>query len=395
MLNMGNFILGLYIVYWLAGDALTRQKVGELSASALFSVLLLSASFLLVGIAILRKRLVRSCVQEGRGLAFCWLVLGVLGFIQLWILNLSIPAFQQVLGWGLYGLTILLFYFYPPQLRQRSLSLLLRSAIILGALFLISFPSRSFAAGFVLMSSVAFYLEKRLVIRLTLLIVAVLALGLSGSRMATVALLIAVVAPFLARTRLKAPSSWGYPIIAIALVGVGAFFLISTPAFMRTVSLLELITQGGSPEELRVLTSGRSAVWGEIYLHALESPIWGHGPGAASELAFAISRNERFAHPHNDYLRIFHDYGVLGFILFAAFYGLLLKKARKWLLRPKASEILPWAEAMFASTIALLMLYLTDNLVIYAFVTSFHGAIMGIFLRKLCAHGFGGYRGTF
>ena len=60
-------------------------------------------------------------------------------------------------------------------------------------------------------------------------------------------------------------------------------------------------------------SSGRTNLWGATYEHWLQSPWVGFGAGSSEVLTM-----QRFniTHPHSDYLRLLHDYGILGLALF-------------------------------------------------------------------------------
>ena len=67
-------------------------------------------------------------------------------------------------------------------------------------------------------------------------------------------------------------------------------------------------------------TSGRVVIWTQTWQSAVESPWIGKGAGSASAYLADLYDGD-IAHPHNDYLRILHDYGVIGLVLFL--YGLV------------------------------------------------------------------------
>lgn len=123
-------------------------------------------------------------------------------------------------------------------------------------------------------------------------------------------------------------------------------------------------------------TSGRSTLWEMTWESAMESPWFGQGPGSATNLISAIYPN--ISHPHNDYLRIFHDFGFLGFCLF--FLGiirlcvLVMKRALR-----SDSEV-HWSA--FLGLLIILMSAITDNIVIYSFAMMPIGLLVGLSLRE-------------
>lgn len=66
---------------------------------------------------------------------------------------------------------------------------------------------------------------------------------------------------------------------------------------------------------IEVNTNGRSEAWGLLIENTENSSvIFGAGPGQASSYLRAVMGKE-FNEPHNDYLRIYYDYGILGGLL--------------------------------------------------------------------------------
>ena len=61
--------------------------------------------------------------------------------------------------------------------------------------------------------------------------------------------------------------------------------------------------------------TGRSDFWETTWDSYVTSPVIGHGVGSADRL-ITRTYSESTGHPHNDYLRLLHDYGLLG-----AFFG--------------------------------------------------------------------------
>ena len=59
--------------------------------------------------------------------------------------------------------------------------------------------------------------------------------------------------------------------------------------------------------------SGRNKLWGTTWTSAQTSPIIGHGAGSSDALITNTFVNA--GHPHNDYLRLLNDYGLVGLLL--------------------------------------------------------------------------------
>jgi O-antigen ligase len=71
--------------------------------------------------------------------------------------------------------------------------------------------------------------------------------------------------------------------------------------------------------------SSRNQIWSVAWQQALQSPVIGNGPGAADAAvtqAFGINLTQ----PHNDYLRIFDNWGLVGVLLWAGWFIPLLRR---------------------------------------------------------------------
>lgn len=135
----------------------------------------------------------------------------------------------------------------------------------------------------------------------------------------------------------------------------------------------ELVSITGSGEQMQLTilglnTSGRGLVWVRTFLHGAERPVLGHGTGSASdfldrELAGVL------VHPHNDYIRVFHDQGLVGLGLVLAFgAATLLALRRLW-----RSDASPGARELALAALLAMVGYLAvaffDNSMLY--VTNF------------------------
>jgi O-antigen ligase len=76
--------------------------------------------------------------------------------------------------------------------------------------------------------------------------------------------------------------------------------------------------------------TGRDALWSANWGWFKERPLIGHGAGASDRLTDALPFHGA-GHPHNDYLRILVDYGIVGFVLWITAYLALLRLTwRRW-----------------------------------------------------------------
>ncbi|MBL7114474.1 MAG: O-antigen ligase family protein [Kiritimatiellae bacterium] len=154
--------------------------------------------------------------------------------------------------------------------------------------------------------------------------------------------------------------------IYLAIVATVAF------ASLRTSIIQDRLFFNTSNSDYRGLlewrnfnTMGRSYVWPHIWRHAKESPIIGHGTGSARSYSKQIAR---WDHPHCDYLRAFHDQGIIGLALFSLFW---LQKIRGLLrMRTQAHRSAGANQATLAAlmaTISITLSFITDNTIVYTY----------------------------
>jgi O-antigen ligase len=76
--------------------------------------------------------------------------------------------------------------------------------------------------------------------------------------------------------------------------------------------------------------TGRDALWSANWGWFKEKPIIGFGAGASDRMTLALP-GRGAGHPHNDYLRILVDYGLVGFVLWMTAYLSLLRLTwKRW-----------------------------------------------------------------
>lgn len=122
------------------------------------------------------------------------------------------------------------------------------------------------------------------------------------------------------------------------------------------------MTVGG----LGINTSGRIHHWEIVWDSAVKTPLFGTGYSIPIEM-FNV---HRWGHPHNDYLRIFHKFGITGLFLFLVlifgiFAGLSIRL-------PKPTHDLNDSflinRTAFYSLIGLLVVMITDNPLAYPYI---------------------------
>jgi len=128
---------------------------------------------------------------------------------------------------------------------------------------------------------------------------------------------------------------------------------------------------------LEINSSGRINMWKATIESALNSPVVGQGLGSSQTLIQSLF--PRLGHPHNDYLRVWHDLGAIGVtLLLCALLSWLWILGRTWYLTEKAGRKPARIElAGCLLLIALLLVMVPDNALIYAFIMGPAGVLIG------------------
>ena len=118
----------------------------------------------------------------------------------------------------------------------------------------------------------------------------------------------------------------------------------------------------------RIETQGRLKMWSVVWPSALESPIFGNGTGTASVVISEVF--PLLEHPHNDYLRVFHDLGVVGLVLFVgAWLYRIYRYGRLWLKREDSDPLAArFHMTALLSALGMSVVFITDNALLYVFV---------------------------
>jgi O-antigen ligase len=120
-------------------------------------------------------------------------------------------------------------------------------------------------------------------------------------------------------------------------------------------------------------TSGRTELWSFTWKSAQHHLWWGGGPGSAQNQIVAAF-NGAVAHPHNDYLRLLHDFGIVGLALFAVGYLALMR--RTWSRgRRQPAKV---HSAAFLALLTVMLCAITDNVLVYPFVMFPLGVLVGL-----------------
>ncbi len=121
-------------------------------------------------------------------------------------------------------------------------------------------------------------------------------------------------------------------------------------------------------------TEGRSTAWRIVWDRYQTSPIFGHGAGDSDIVVRAETHQD--GHPHNDYLRILDDSGIVGFVLWISAYLTMIWKTRRAVDQSAAQPV----RAAFLALIGIGVVMMFDNPLIYIQIMGPLGIIIGVAL---------------
>jgi O-antigen ligase len=349
-------------------DLFTRIKFGTISANGFLTVLYGAMAMLLL---LLKRNVpgqVLSAARPGIALVI-WAIASIL-----WNVNRSVEAVQNTCVMVLFVASIILVASQaassgkasPQILKQLPWVLYFSTALFVSTvLHLYSVQARLFAlyasVGVMWFAAGWRFHEKR---ARTATIIMVFCIGWSLSRTALIGCIL--VLPWILSFRGKSLTGLLRPILTLSFLGVvtlGAIF--SVPSLHQR--FFEQGDQGVTVNGTTISTEGRAEIWAVVYADAMHSPIVGHGAGSATDLVTKVFGVE-IAQPHNDYLRIFHDYGLIGLALWIAFITSLVTVLRRRYRLAKSLGNVRQQRNIIAALSGMLMILLsmtTDNIIIY------------------------------
>lgn len=167
------------------------------------------------------------------------------------------------------------------------------------------------------------------------------------------------------------------PLIVTAAVLVLGIVVAFAPQIMDRflVADTNVMTVGG----VEISSSGRSNLWPAVIESAWRHPFIGGGLGSSQFVSIEIGTATN-SHPHNDYLRIWHELGFIGLGFFVAAMLLWLLTLTRTMWRATGSRdtmtTVP-AIAGFLAVLSLALVAITDNAVIYTSVMGPAGVLIG------------------
>jgi hypothetical protein len=207
------------------------------------------------------------------------------------------------------------------------------------------------------------YGEKRAYFWIALIILAVL---VSLSRTAFFACLLMFPLTYVASLNRKR----FLQLLLVTAVGcfIGYEVMTQFPAFQRRMTRGDRAFRVG---DITVNSMGRTRLWAATWDSFLTHPILGQGVGQSR--VYLVARR-MVPHPHNDYLRVLDENGLIGFILFVGALTVLSRRLfRQWRDAEKArspSKLLHGAA--FCALVGYMITMATDNPMVYAY---FQGAL--------------------
>jgi O-antigen ligase len=196
---------------------------------------------------------------------------------------------------------------------------------------------------------------------------------LSLSRMALTTALLLFPLAWIGRLRRR---DWVRLVFVGILIWATLYLAVSNFGPLRDRFALDSDISSLTGEQASDYTSGRFTYWVVTLASAVESPWIGHGAGSAASL---ISSLYPVDSPLDEPLRVFHDYGLIGLVLFLyAIWKLLRRSWQKWSEAKRCGA--PQARlhlAAFLSIVAVFFPMLTENSLIYLFMMAPLAVLLG------------------
>lgn len=123
-------------------------------------------------------------------------------------------------------------------------------------------------------------------------------------------------------------------------------------------------------------TSGRLYWWDVVYQNSLNTPWFGSGKAIPPEMEDV----EKWAHPHNDYLRIFHQLGLFGLICWLAFIGFAIRATLRIMDNSENKSIVTLSAITVLCLFGFSILMITDNTIVYSYVVFPLAILIGLTL---------------
>ena len=230
------------------------------------------------------------------------------------------------------------------------------------------YDARAFALAGLVLLAVAVARGQSKVLPVLLLLAVVLSLSRTAALMSILMLAVGLAVRSASRGR-------ALRVLVLLSVGVaGAWFAFTrfTPLRDRFEGGDQAFSYGGT----RLNVSGRADLWSFTLQDARHHWWFGGGPGSADQAV--LNHFLTVSHPHNDYLRLLHDFGVVGLVVFVL--GFVTLMVRTWRLGRATGRAVHWAA--FLALLGVAGTAFTDNVIVYAFVMVPLGVLVGASLSE-------------
>jgi O-antigen ligase len=198
--------------------------------------------------------------------------------------------------------------------------------------------------------------------RTSLVVCLIVVLGI-GASLSRTALIVAILLIALSRFDPTKARGWLSLTAWIVVGSAGVYWATTSIAPLR-----ERFLEGDTSLQvggLKINAMGRTWMWERTLDSYRQAPWIGQGSGSAQELMRSLSSN--ISHPHNDYLRILHDFGNVGLGLWAVGMACLLgHSVRSWLTTANAQDAMVHLAGTL-SIVGLCISMLTDNPIVYVY----------------------------
>ncbi len=133
---------------------------------------------------------------------------------------------------------------------------------------------------------------------------------------------------------------------------------------------------GSSLAGIQVGTSGRTTIW-DVLLNATSRTTNLFGAGAGASEHIVVGEFGRISQPHNDYLRMFVDFGWVGLTLFVfMLFVMILGSLKRWLHARRTDQSPIHFAALILAVVTAAYAYL-DNVMVYSFFMTPVGIVIG------------------
>jgi len=121
---------------------------------------------------------------------------------------------------------------------------------------------------------------------------------------------------------------------------------------------------GANVAGVTINTSGRTYIWSIVYESAQTNLIFGLGQDGPPEML----KYPKWAHPHNDYLRLLHHNGIIGLILWLFFFINIFSFLLKRIKYTNNNYYKSYYLFNFIFLVSILIIMITDNPIVYSYI---------------------------